>query len=74
MSAGRQAAGARCQNVCSYFSQTKIRPRTFLVSPKDTPIFRQKGNNSAHVVTRDNQVKRILCGKQNQLTTKKIEY
>lgn len=46
--AGRQAAGARCQDVCSYFPQTKIRLWTFSTATKDAPEFRRKGNNSAH--------------------------
>lgn len=29
VSAGQQAAGARCQDVCSYFPKTKIRVQTF---------------------------------------------
>lgn len=34
----------------------KLERGPFLVSPKDTPLFRQKRNNSAHVTTPDSQV------------------
>lgn len=47
--AGRQAAGARCQDVCSYFHLLKLEPGPFPVSPKDTPLFRLKRNNQAAV-------------------------
>lgn len=47
--AGRQAAGARCQDVCSYFLLLKLEPGPFPVSPKDTLLFRLKRNNQAAV-------------------------
>lgn len=39
--AGRQAAGAWCQGVCSYFHLLKLEPGPFPVSPKDTRLFRK---------------------------------
>lgn len=40
--AGRQAAGARCPGLCSYFHLLKLEPGPFPASPKDTPLVRLK--------------------------------
>lgn len=47
--AGRQAAGAQCQDSCSYFHQLKLEPGPFPVSPKETPLFRLKRSNRVAV-------------------------
>lgn len=44
---GRQAAGAGCQDVCSYFPQSKIRPRTFSYRHPKILKYSVKGSNNA---------------------------
>lgn len=46
---GRQAAGAQCQGIRSYFHLLKLEPGPFPVSPEDTLLFRLKRNNRAAV-------------------------
>lgn len=68
MSAGQQAAGVRCQNVCSYFPQTKIRLWTFsTVTQTYSNIQAERKQFSSH-----SRQPRTLDGKQNQLTTKHV--